>query len=172
MKSFLKLCLAATVLFAACTKKGESGIDAVNEADRTFAANTARHYVTNIALGHVAFDHGTDTTVIRLAENMILVSTGAYNNLIEIGRSKAMAMPNSMNDEQEALEASLKAMPYGFKLDSAFLHMLLAQQHTLENEYTTLFNSGNNLTLKDHAERYVDTFNTYHHYTDSLAALY
>ena len=172
MKSILKMCLAASVLFAACTKKGESGIDAINESDRSFAANTARLYVTNIALGHVAFDHGTDTNVIRLAENMMLISTGAYNELIEIGRSKAMAMPNSMNDEQEALEASLKAMPYGHQLDSAFLSMILAQQHTLETEYTTLFNNGNNLTLKDHAERYKDTFNTYHQYTDSLADLY
>jgi hypothetical protein len=172
MKSISRILLAASILFAACNKDTtETGIDAVNDVDRSVGASSSRLYLTNIALSHVVFDHSTDTTVIRLAEDMILLNLGAYNELIEIGRIKSMSIPDRMNDEQEALENSLKALS-GHVLDSTYLQFLLQQQHHLLQGYETLSSSGNNLTLKDHAERYHDTLNTYHSYTDSLAEFY
>lgn len=172
MRPFLKICLAATLMLSACNKSEESGIDALNDADRVFASNTARLYLTNIALGDVTFDHGTDTAVVRLAERMILTSNGAYTALIETSRAKGMAMPNSMTDEQEALAASLQGLS-GDALDSAYLSLLLQQQDKLVTEFSTVKANGNNAMLKDHANRYNDTLTRYRAYTDSLAqALY
>lgn len=172
MRSILGICLTACVLFASCSKDTtETGIDAVNQTDRTFGANTARLYLTQIALGQVMFDHGSDTTVIRLAEKMILFNRSGYNELIEIARTKSISMPNSMNDEQEALEASLNTLS-GHALDSAYMHVLQQQQNLMLQEYETLISSGSNGTLKDHGERYRDTLNMHHAYTDSLVLLY
>lgn len=168
MRTFLKICLSATVLLSACGKDKETGIDAVNDADKTFAYNTARIYLTNIALGSEAFSRGDDTTVVRLAETMILMSNGAYSELIETARNKAIGMPNTMNDEQKALQAGLKALPIE-KLDSAYLSLLIQQQDLLLSEFNTVKANGNNAMLKSHATRYSDSMTRYRAYADSLA---
>ena len=171
MKTVFRICTVAILFMAACVKDTRPGIDDVNEADRTFAATAGQLYLAHYELSKVAFNNSTDSTVILLAEKVVLTSNSAYYELIQIGNQKGLAVTGSLDETHLAYKNDLSNLS-GSALDSTYLHLLVEDQHVLLSAFDVLSQTGNNLTLRDHGARFADTMLQYHEVADSLADLY
>lgn len=171
MKIVFRICAAALLLIAACVKDTSPGIDDVNDADKTFASTAGQLYLAHYELSKVAYNNSSDSTVIRLAEQVVLTSNSAYYELIQIGNKKGLPVTSSMDETHEAFKNDLTGLS-GSELDSTYLHLLVADQNTLLSAFDVLSQTGNNLTLRDHGARFSDTMQQYNEVADSLADLF
>jgi len=171
MKRLYTCCVAIAVLFSACSKKGQSGADAVNDADRAFAMKAGPLYLAGYELGLLAFNNSSDSTIIKLAEKMVMTSNTGYNNLIQLSTLKGFIVPSYMDTAHVNIKTDLSAMS-GADFDSAYVHLLVEDQHELLTAFDVLQEIGNNMNLKSHAKAYRDTMFMYHVEADSLAELY
>jgi hypothetical protein len=171
MKKLFILFAGAILFFTACSEKGQSGTDAVNTADKAFASTAGPLYRAQFEMGSLAFNNSADSGIVRLAEQVLKTSNLAFMDLVYLADLKSFYVSSSMDQAHIALRDSLANMS-GTALDSAFLHLLVEDQHVLLSAYDVVKQSGNNLSLRAHANAYGDTMLMYHEVADSLIDLY
>lgn len=172
MKVLLHISLAALMLFASCTQDATPNeIDAINQADKDFAYKAGQLYIANMELSEMAYHNTTDTSIMMLAEKILVTSRNAYNDLNTIGRAKGAVVAGGMDEAHTGFKNGLSGLS-GWAFDSAYVHNALQDQHHLLAENNLLQQNGNNLTLRSHGKYFSDTFQVYHDIVDSLADNY
>ena len=136
--------------FSACNNDDDEPTNPVNEQDRNFALNATYSNLAEIQMGQLAAAEATNESVEDFAEMMVTDHTTAQNQLSNLAESLDIAIPDTLTNEDQAIQAQLTALE-GTRFDSAYISSQVVAQQKAQQIFQTQINQGLNPQLKEYA---------------------
>jgi putative membrane protein len=157
-KIMLGALIAISAFISACDDKEEK--KAVQEPDRTFAADAAQGNLVQIQLGGIAVSKATDTKVRVYAQMMINDHQTSLNELTSISTDRDLTLPADVTTTQQALKVRLQALE-GYQFDTAYMHSQVRMHQTTSALFQEEAALGKESRFKSYASKYLPKINAH-----------
>jgi putative membrane protein len=152
-KNVCLACSMATALLITSCDKDNDTEEAVNPQDQSFMVQASRSNRSEVELGTLALEKGTNSGVKGYAQMMVIEHNAAQDDLVDIvGDIDANTNINdSLDNDQIAMRTMLLSLPAGPSFDSAYIAgQSIAHQKTL-TAFDTELAAGQNVRVKGYA---------------------
>jgi putative membrane protein len=172
MKKMFLAAGAAALLITACSKDDSgtdngSGMTVVNQTDVMFMKGTAESNTAEVGAGQLALNRGTNAAVKMFAQMMVNHHTMAQTKLKALGDSVRVSVPDSVSMENQMLMQRLSTLS-GYSFDTAYMNsQIIGHQKTL-NIFQMEMNNGQNMWVKNFANRNVGMIQQHYNMADSI----
>jgi putative membrane protein len=129
-------------------------------SDQTFANEAAIAGMTEVELGKMATQQGSNARVKSFGTMMVTDHTKAGDELRAIAKSKGMTLPTMLDAEHQATRDKLAKLS-GAEFDRAYMDTMVTAHQTVEKKMMTEANSGADPEFKAFAAKAVPTVQTH-----------
>jgi putative membrane protein len=123
---------------------------AASGSDSKFAMAAAHGGATEVELGKLAAEKGSDPAVKAFGQQMVDDHSKANDQLMSIGQQESMTLPSDMDMKQKTMYAKLKMLS-GSAFDKAYVSDMVKDHEEDVKEFTREANSGSDPKIKQFA---------------------
>ena len=121
-----------------------------------FAANAAQGGMTEVELGKLAIQRGTDPAVKEFGQRMIVDHTRANNELKVVAAEKNIELPSDLNSSEKSTMEKLSKLS-GAEFDKEYISDMVNDHEEDVEDFQTQANKGNDPEIKAFAAKALPT---------------
>jgi len=121
-----------------------------------FAANAAQGGMTEVELGKLAIQRGTEPSVKEFGQRMIADHTRANNELKLVAAEKNIELPSDLNSSQKSTMEKLSKLS-GAEFDKEYISDMVNDHEEDVEDFQTQANKGNDPEIKAFAAKALPT---------------
>jgi putative membrane protein len=156
MKVAILVVVVALSSYSASAQQMRKDSSNLSSQDRTFMTGAAAGGLAEVAMGHVAVQHGSSSAVRKFGNRMVKDHSLANKELMRVAKSVQIKLPTSMGAKELSELSDLRSLS-GSAFDAKYGHMMIEDHKKDVSEFEKEAKIGSNPRVVAFAKRILPT---------------